>query len=378
MENYKRFLTYINSYTRGELIRNVGSSKIELREDACRITVNAKGLMNIGVENVYLFRRDKNEMEVTYLGKLVYSNGNYELRVETDRNNILDSGAGFDDFSGILLLKEKNMDIIERPQQLYAGIWDNKPLGDVIRKTPKLRSAIKENTITNSEASKEAEVIDNLVEDSLVEDIKPKEDEVVNSIVEQDFIKLGNVVEHINSRDTEENILGNRVNHKFDDIIELSAANLNTEFSICNEEKVDCMEARIAKAEEMREKFKSTPIKQPSVIEQKLRVILNEYPKMDPFDDESDCVRIEPEDTVDIPVNIWMLVNNIFLKDGYNRFKHLVLIKCGDNYYFGVPGIKCEKEQFMAYLHGFSEFKSIKKIKDITDDFGYWLVKIII
>lgn len=450
MDNFKRFLTYINSYSRGELIRNVGSSKIELRDNICRITVNAKDLMNIDVENAYLFRRENTNMVITYLGKLSYSNGNYELRVETNGDNVLNTGYGFQEFAGVMLLREENVGIIEKPQQIYAGIWDNKPLGKTIsnksiqveavrevtykkeksqREVPYSPSLIekignlvntkkdklamtstdssdndnevipedkkdietqncedlKKNDVTNIVVKEEVEIVESKeIEeegfDSSTDDISTsdigdsdnepattfvggnKEEEAkdmnITNVVDQDFVHLKNTVEFIDSNQTNETIIG------------------NVESNVCVDDKIDCMNIRMEKAEELREKLKDEKKKECSEAESKVRYIMQAYPKMNPFEDGCECVRIEPQDLYGLPISIWMPVNNNFLKNGYSKFKHLVLTKNGNDYVVGVPGIKNEKEQFMAYLHGFTVFKPLIKLDNVTEEFGYWVVKI--
>ena len=442
-------------------------------------------------------------MIITYLGKLSYSNGNYELRVETKANNVLNTGYGFQDFAGIMLLREKNVERIEKPQQIYAGIWDNKPLGktistksiqvdyvkEVTYKTDDVKivlsnSPSKDNTTVETEPQKAKETGTSLIEkignlvsskkeklsmastgdkvnhekDNFKEDrdtildtssleklenetdtssLEKLEDEIdtsslekfedeidtrslvkheeekeksklescmnakqikgadtdkkaesnnyeeskqvdhvvkadfvsgnkdeeanqmnVSNVINQDFVHLKNTVEVINGNHTVENIIGKVDTHS------------------CVDDKLDCMNVRMAKAEELRERFKGEKKKYKSEIEQKVCYILQVYPKMNPFEDDCECVRIEPQDLYGLPISVWMPVNNNFLKNGYNKFKHLVLTRNGSDYVIGVPGIRNEREQFMAYLHGFTTFKPLKKIENVSEEFGYWVAKI--
>lgn len=110
--------------------------------------------------------------------------------------------------------------------------------------------------------------------------------------------------------------------------------------------------------------------------------ILLKYPRMYPFDDDEmqSCVRIEPQDIGQLPIDAWSIANNSFLLHGYYSYRHLVLMKTADKihpaYFIGVPGIYRNKDEFMAKMFGFELFKPMSCKEDMTGEFGYWCVPI--
>lgn len=107
------------------------------------------------------------------------------------------------------------------------------------------------------------------------------------------------------------------------------------------------------------------------------------YPRMYPFeDDEMEwCIRIEPQDIGQLPIDTWVMANNSFLLHGYYSYRHLMLMKtcCKDHpsYLIGVPGIFHNKDEFMAKMFGFEVFKAMNCRKDVRGEFGYWCISIL-
>ena len=91
--------------------------------------------------------------------------------------------------------------------------------------------------------------------------------------------------------------------------------------------------------------------------------IFSRYTKMFPFEDNEilECVRMEPQDIGAFPIENWVLGNNSFLLHGYYNYRHLIFARKntlnGNQYIIGVPGVFQNREQFMAKLFGFEEFK---------------------
>lgn len=106
--------------------------------------------------------------------------------------------------------------------------------------------------------------------------------------------------------------------------------------------------------------------------------ILGNYPRIYPFEDNEVllCVKIEPKDIGLLPKSIWPYSNNSFLMHGYYCYHHLIFAKMknprGSRYILGVPGIFHSREQFMAKMFGFENFKSMKNHDLKQGDFGYW------
>ena len=87
-------------------------------------------------------------------------------------------------------------------------------------------------------------------------------------------------------------------------------------------------------------------------------------------------IRLESKDLVKIPRDKWGLGNNSFLFHGFYQYHHLLLLRRQTpeavQYLVGVPGIYNEREQLMASMFGFQEFKVMKGPDVKNGSFGYW------
>jgi hypothetical protein len=130
----------------------------------------------------------------------------------------------------------------------------------------------------------------------------------------------------------------------------------------------------------MADKMKSQKAPEKNRIDQ----VFIKYPKMYPFEDDEilDCVRIEPQDIGIFPMEYWVYANNSFLLHSYYSYRHLIFAKRKqgnkEEYLLGVPGIYHNREQFMARMFGFPNFKSIKNRELKAGEFGYWFFNIVL
>lgn len=91
-------------------------------------------------------------------------------------------------------------------------------------------------------------------------------------------------------------------------------------------------------------------------------------------------VRLGSRELSRIPRDKWGLGNNSFLLHGFYQHHHLLLLRKEEedrvNYYIGVPGIYNEKEQMLASMFGFEEFKVMKAPEKGGNpgggSLGYW------
>lgn len=113
------------------------------------------------------------------------------------------------------------------------------------------------------------------------------------------------------------------------------------------------------------------------------RAILNRFVRMYPFDDGeiAECVRLEPKDIGLLPMNAWVLGNNSFLLHSYCNFRHLLFAKKltreGCVYLLMVPGAHNNREQQLAKMFGFENFKCSRRRTMRDGEFGYWYVTIV-
>ncbi len=91
-------------------------------------------------------------------------------------------------------------------------------------------------------------------------------------------------------------------------------------------------------------------------------------------------IRLEQKDLNRIPRNQWGLGNNSFLLHGFYQYHHILLLRQQDQeevaYLIGVPGVYNEREQLMASMFGFQEFKVTKRPNVKNSSFGYWCRKL--
>ena len=114
--------------------------------------------------------------------------------------------------------------------------------------------------------------------------------------------------------------------------------------------------------------------------QQSFQKMLEQCPGMYPFEDDGieSCVRLEPQDIGQMPLDCWSYGSNSFLLHGYYSYRHLILAKLKtednvkENYILGVPGTQHSRDAFMANMFGFHNFKPIREGEESANNFGYW------
>lgn len=121
MPDYKRLVSYIYNYEDGIKKNNVGYARVEARNGQCKCTLHiAAPSLNDKQLKVYIFKREKENMEGILLGELTVRNGNGDYRTLTDSRHIMNSAYGLDDMSGIVLYLSD--------RKFFATSWDEAPI----------------------------------------------------------------------------------------------------------------------------------------------------------------------------------------------------------------------------------------------------------
>ena len=71
-----------------------------------------------------------------------------------------------------------------------------------------------------------------------------------------------------------------------------------------------------------------------------------------------------------------------FLLHSYYSYRHLLLarktVNDGTEYVLCAPGICQNREEFMASMFGFCDFKPVRRVKDKKGEFGYWYMPVMV
>lgn len=100
------------------------------------------------------------------------------------------------------------------------------------------------------------------------------------------------------------------------------------------------------------------------------------YPVVHPYEDEREYISIEPKDFVIMTGDYQHLANNSFLLHGFYNYRHIVLGRERDGFFYvGVPGVYYEREKMVALMFGFEAFECNGE-KAEAGKFGYYLRKV--
>lgn len=87
-------------------------------------------------------------------------------------------------------------------------------------------------------------------------------------------------------------------------------------------------------------------------------------------------IRLDSKSLTRVPRDKWELGNNSFLLHGLYQYRHLLILRrqVEDevSYYIGIPGVYNDREQVMASMFGFQEFRMLKEPGARQGSFGYW------
>lgn len=394
MADYKRMVSYMYQYENGVKKKNVGFARIELRSGQIKLTLHMQLLGQLdSIFPTYLIQRDKDGMELIYLGDSMLKSQVMDSKLNANENNVMDSGYNFSAFSGILLFLSEDI--------FYATQWDDIPIvvSEVMEalKPNKKKSVDKKvnsdikgdrQEVTEDEKKEdgqeaaEVEKKENFLEETLFQ--KELEEDVLMSdenLIPKYKLPGGyKFIEAFQENPIKEEIIEQEIIHqtikqeeafipndiKFDkaavsqDIAEDAAVQENIDYEADVREKLLKDAAR--QQEILQEKFQNEKMFQEELIhnaerneeeERKVREaqtesreedegqenpgaarIFNHYPRIYPFEDNeiTMCVKIEPKDIGYLPMGAWGLSNNSFLLHGFYCYHHLIFAKMVDHY----------------------------------------------
>lgn len=140
---------------------------------------------------------------------------------------------------------------------------------------------------------------------------------------------------------------------------------------------VEMEAAAIPSLEEGAEQRKKIP--RASYGEDKWSHLCNIYPKITPFSDSREYLKIGPNDFVVLHQKYYSLVHNSFMLHGYYQYGQLVLCRVLRRgkplYYVGTPGVYLEQDKQVALMYGFQSFECDSEPAG-EGDFGYYMIQV--
>ena len=134
MGDYKRLVSYIYSYEKGLKSKNAGFAKIESRNGVCKVNISlriADELMNEVEDNmleVFLFHRDKTNVQKIFLDRIRIVNGCSVLKLRMNSDNIGSSSVPIESIGGIFICSKAFLENHDNLNIVYASEWDDVPI----------------------------------------------------------------------------------------------------------------------------------------------------------------------------------------------------------------------------------------------------------
>lgn len=189
MSEYKRIVSYLYKYERGNKGENAGYVRIDVRKGDLKLLVHTqdnKALKDKDFQ-VYFYHRDGDLLKGVYGGNLRFYQGESEFRRETKEASIFDSGHSLDQMGGLVLYYNKEL--------AYGTEWDDNPIllnqfvedkvdTNTQQESPKILEETLENQIEETELKPEQEKIEIIEE--VIDNITSREQEQVNNSIQEE------------------------------------------------------------------------------------------------------------------------------------------------------------------------------------------------
>lgn len=381
---YQKMISYIYEYRNGERGKNIGFAKMALQNQNYKIKIQLRLLQGGKSElAVYGFIRGDGIIHTAYFGS---------VKVENGLGDVMFSGNGakvwkeknFMKMSGFLFLPKEQL-VYGTISHFCATQWDDAPIVmDTLDMLQNRKEKQDEAWGEEQEMVKHQECILHAAE--LVDELECEGKESIfqkqlenMDMLEQipktakaDTEKISTESVQMETMDTEKPL---EESEEEPDIEEIKASH--------SEEREDSWQLFEQRRKSMRKKWET--IKQECTSEKgewkQGEEILKKFPVMNPFFDKevAASVRIEPKDLGNLPMEHWYLANNSFLLHGYYYYRHLLFLKiCNQQEYMyaiAVPGNNDYRENFMANMFGFEQFKVVQNRNNAG--FGYWWRQIV-
>lgn len=354
MAAYRRFISYIYAYRNGKKEKNTGFAKAEARGRSLKISIQMETAGNReGSLDAYGFLRKGEKLSGIFLGEMKKSSGTqarlqYFLKVETDTEDLMESGYALDQLSGLW--------IKGGPGENYITVWDEEP---VTRMELELEIEIQEEKDTaDAENTTEPELEKSepkTARQEAPESEKPEPEAPESKKPEPEVLKS----EETKAETVKAEKPINGVRAQEAEFLAGTEADERTE----------------KEAEETTTTEKETGEEEPPERYVGLwNRLAPAFAHRNPFleGEALDAILITPRELHFFCCKNWSAARNSFIYHGYYNYHHLLFGKAIDgNFFLAVPGTYSGKEQQMAVSFGFPVFKESKE-KVPGSCRGYW------
>ena len=367
LSDYKRLVSYIYAYNKGQKDKNVGFAKVEIRNGQCKININLKGVYTDTPENygVYFVVRKDGDIVGVKLGDMTVKNGLGEYGDITYPGNINNSGYSFSDIGGIFIGNRNNR------HNVLASQWDDEEINTSKIVFPEEIRIKNEKPIepdkkielgeTASSEKEEAQLVSetqNKNETQLFNKTHNKEDAQASEIQEKNKTQITYV-------------------RREEETQEDNDLRLESEATVVDDYNDFLESTKYSEEEGLQDSDFNA--------QSDWTTIFSQNNTIDAFSDDDyyDCVEITPEDIKKLPLSDTNMYNNSFLMHGYYGYKHILFGKVQKNgeknlYFIGIPGVYSNREKFMSSMFGFNNFKKSHRSDCRNPYFGYWYMEVYI
>ena len=365
LSDYKRLVSYIYAYNKGQKDKNVGFAKVEIRNGQCKININLKGVYTDTPENygVYFVVRKDGDIVGVKLGDMTVKNGLGEYSDITYPGNINNSGYSFSDIGGIFIGNRNNR------HNVLASQWDDEEINTSKIVFPEEIRIKNEKPIepdkkielgeTSSSEKEEAQLVS----------------ETQNKNETQLFNKTHNKEEAQASEIQEKNKTQITYVRREEETQEDNDLRLESEATVVDDYNDFLESTKYSEEEGLQDSDFDA--------QSDWTTIFSQNNTIDAFSDDDyyDCVEITPEDIKKLPLSDTNMYNNSFLMHGYYGYKHILFGKVQKNgeknlYFIGIPGVYSNREKFMSSMFGFNNFKKSHRSDFRNPYFGYWYMEV--
>ena len=369
---YRRFISYIYAYRNGKKEKNTGFAKAEARGRSLKISIQMETAGNReGSLDAYGFLRKGEKLSGIFLGEMKKSSGTqarlqYFLKVETDTEDLMESGYALDQLSGIW--------IKGGPGENYITVWDEEPVTRMeleIEIQEEKDTADAENTTEPELEKSEPET----ARQEAPESEKPEPEAFRQETLESE--KTEAEVFRPGAPESE------KAEPEAPESEETKAETVKAEKPINGVRAQEAEFLAGTEADERTEKEAeetTTTEKETGEEEPPERYVslwnrlAPAFAHRNPFleGEALDAILITPRELHFFCCKNWSAARNSFIYHGYYNYHHLLFGKAIDGSFFlAVPGTYSGKEQQMAVSFGFPVFKESKE-KVAGSCRGYW------